>query len=102
MCVRLDGRKLVDVAADCHAPVEHLATYVSDLEAWAQPLLLGAQAGDLVGPVEDDGTYVLFAVQGRTAPASSDPALRERAEAALVQRAVKRATEIRVEWHDDI
>ena len=102
MCVRLDGRKLADVASDCHALVEHLVTYVSDLEAWAQPLLLAAQAGDLVGPVEDEGAYVLFDVHARTAPASSDPALRDRAEAALVQRAVKRATEARVEWHDDI
>lgn len=101
MCVRLDGRKLADVAADCHAEVEHLSEYVTDLEAWAQPHLLAAQAGELVGPVEDGGSYVLFAVNGRTMPAATDPALRERAEAALVDRAIKRALEARVVWDDD-
>jgi hypothetical protein len=102
MCVRVDGRELTDVAADCHAPVEHVVAYVSDLEKWAQPLLLAAQAGDLVGPAEDDGRFVLFAVQERTAPSADDPELRARAEEALVQRAVKRATDSRVEWHDDV
>jgi hypothetical protein len=102
MCVRLDGRRLAEVAADCRAEVEHLSAYVSDLEEWAQPHLLAAQAGELVGPVEDGGCYVIFAVNDRTAPASTDPALRERAGTALVERATRRAVEARVEWHDDL
>jgi hypothetical protein len=101
LCVRLDGRKLAEVAADCHAKVEHLSAYVTDLEAWAQPHLLAAQAGELVGPVEDGGSFVLFAVRDRRAPESTDPVLRERAEAALVERATKRALETWVEWYGD-
>jgi len=101
LCVRLDGRKLAEVADDCHSEIEHLSAYVTDLEAWAQPHLLAAQAGELVGPVQDGGSYVLFAVRDRRTPVSTDPVLRERAEAALVERATKRALETWVEWYGD-
>jgi hypothetical protein len=100
LCVRLDGRSLADVAADCHAWVSRLTTYVADVEPWAQPLLLAAQPGDLVGPLEQSGRFVLFEVHRRTPPSPADPAIRDRAETTLVERAVKRATDGWVEWHD--
>ena len=100
--MRVDGRTVVDVAADCGGAVRHTSVYLADIEPALQPLVLAAQPGELVGPVERDGAYVLLAVQERTLPASTDPELRQRAETALIDRAVKRAVEGGVDWHDDL
>ena len=102
LCVRVDGRAIADVAADCGAPVRHMSVHLADVESGLQPSVLAAQPGELVGPVERDGAFVLLAIHGRTLPASTDPELRERAETALVERAVKRAMETRVEWHEHV
>ena len=102
LCVRVDGRAIADVAADCGAPLERTSAYIGDTEGWLQPALLSAQPGELVGPVEHDGDFLLLSVEGRALPAASDPELRRRAEKALVDRAVKRALEGRVEWHEHL
>ncbi len=100
LCVRVDGRAIADVAADCGVPLNSMSVYVADLERELSPTLLGAQPGDLVGPVERDGGFVLLAINGRTLPSPTDPKLRQRAETALVERAVKRAVESGVDWHE--
>ena len=102
MCVRIDGRELADVAADCRVTVSHQCAYLADLEPWLNAPLLAAQAGELVGPLRSDDGWVLVAVRDRAQPLPTDAGLRERAEAALVERAVKRATEGRVEWHEHL
>jgi hypothetical protein len=102
MCVRIDGRELADVAADCRLTVSHQSAYLADLEPWLNAPLLAAQAGELVGPLRSDEVWVLVAIGERTQPLPTDQGLRERAEAALVERAVKRATEGRVEWHEHL
>ena len=76
--------------------------YLGDLAPSLQPSLLAAQPGELVGPIEDEDAFVLFAINGRTPATPSDPELRRRAESALVERAVRRATEGRVRWHEHI
>jgi hypothetical protein len=102
LCVRVDGRAIADVAADCSAPVQHLNVLLADVEPSLQPPVLTAQPGELVGPVEHDGVFALVAIRGRTLPVSTDPELRRRAETALVERAVARAVEGGVEWHDHL
>lgn len=101
LCVRHDGRTIAEVAADCSAPLRHMGVYFEDVEPWLSPRLLAAQPGELVGPLEHDDAFVLIAVHGRTRPTSTDPALRQRAEAALVERAQRRVMG-RVEWHERI
>jgi len=102
LCIRVDGSNITEVAAASSAQVEHLSVYLGDLDPSLQPSLLAAQPGELVGPIEDEDAFVLFAVHERTPATPSDPELRRRAESALVERAVKRATEGRVRWHEHL
>jgi hypothetical protein len=102
MCIRVDGNDISEVAAAAQAPVSHMSVYLGDLEPWLQPPLLAAQPGELVGPVQEDGQFVLLAVNDRTPAGTADPELRRRAESALVDRAVRRATESRVRWHEHL
>ncbi len=102
MCVLDDGRDIADVALDAGAPLRHTSVYVADLEPELSPSLIAAQPGELVGPVERDGAFVLVSIDERTPPATDDPELRRRARAALVDRAIKRATAGRVEWHEPV
>jgi hypothetical protein len=53
-----------------------------------------------VGPVERPRSFVLVAVRNRVPPTAFDPELRRRAETLLVDRAVERAVESRVEWYE--
>ena len=102
MCIRVDGSGIDEVAAAARAPVSHMSVYLGDLEPWLQPSLLAAQPGELVGPVEEDDQFVLLAVNDRKPASPADPELRRRAESALVERAVRRATESRVRWHEPL
>jgi hypothetical protein len=102
MCIRVDGSPIDEVAAAVSAPVNHMSVYLGDLEPWLQPSLLAAQPGELVGPVEEDDQFVLLAVNDRKPASPEDPELRRRAETALVERAVRRATETRVRWHEHL
>jgi hypothetical protein len=102
LCVRVDGRTLADVGEECGVPVQQFSVYLADAEPAFQPVLLAAQPGELVGPVENDGEYALFAIRARTPPRPSDPELRRRAETALIERAVRRAMDGRLEWHEHL
>jgi len=102
MCIRVDGSPIDEVAAAVSAPVNHMSVYLGDLEPWLQPSLLAAQPGELVGPVGEDDQFVLLAVNDRKPASTEDPELRRRAESALVERAVRRATESRVRWHETV
>jgi hypothetical protein len=98
LCVRVDGRSLVDVAADCGVPVERRELYLEEAEQQQLTGLLGANAGELVGPIERNGRFLLVHVHGRRRPSAEDPELRRRAQAYLVERASERAFEARVRW----
>jgi hypothetical protein len=98
LCVRVDGRSLADVAAECGMPVRRARTYLGDEEAGLGVALLAAQPGDLIGPIEHEDAFVLLAIHARIPPAADDPELRLRAETMLIDRAVERAIEARVEW----
>jgi hypothetical protein len=98
LCVRVDGRSLADVAVDCGVPLESRALYLDEAERDGLTALLGAEAGELVGPVARGESFVLVQVNGRTRPSAEDPELRRRAQAYLVERAGERALETRVRW----
>jgi hypothetical protein len=102
LCIRVDGSDITDVAAATSSQLEHLSVYLGDLDPALQPSLLAAQPGELVGPIEDEDAFVLFAVHERTPATPTDPELRRRAETALVERAERRATEGRVRWHEHV
>jgi hypothetical protein len=98
LCVRVDGLSLAEVAADCGIAVQRRELYLEEAERERLTGLLGANAGELVGPIEREGGFLLVHVHGRTRPSAGDPELRRRAQEYLVERASARAFEARVRW----
>ena len=100
LCVRVDGRSLVDVADDCGVPLNALVLYLGDAEPELRAALLSASPGELVGPVERDTGHVLLRVRVKAAPSASDPELGRRAAVVLSARAAERELRDRVLWHE--
>ena len=98
LAVRIDGRSLAEVARDCGVQLERRTLYVEEAEQERLTELLGANAGELVGPVAREAGFLLVHVVERTRPRADDPALRSRAADYLVQRAIERELETRVRW----
>ena len=98
LSVRIDGRPLADVARDCGVPLERRTLYVEEAEQERLTELLGARAGELVGPVARGDGFVVVHVRERTRPSADDPELQRRAEDYLVGRTIERELETRVRW----
>ena len=98
LCVRVDGRPLVEVADEIGVPVERRELYVEEAEQAGLPELLGAGAGELVGPVLRNDLFRVAYVLTRTPPSAADPVLRQRAVDYVVEHALQRAFETRVRW----
>jgi hypothetical protein len=98
LCVRADGRSLAEVAADCGVPTSRRALYLEEAEEERLTELLGANPGELVGPIERNGGHLLVYVHGRTRPSGSDPEVTRRAQDQVVARASESAVEARVRW----
>ncbi len=98
LCVQVDGLSLAEVAADAGVSVKRRELYLEEAEREGLTGLLGANAGELVGPIEREGGFLLVHVHARTRPSAGDPELRRRAQAYLVERASERAFEARVRW----
>jgi len=102
LCVREDGRRLAEVAADAGTAATPLHVYADDVETELSSALVGALAGELVGPVAYGDGYALVLVRSKTPPTVGDPEVRRRAEARIAERAVARALREHVEWHDHL
>ena len=77
-----------------------LDAYLDDVVPELAAALLGAQEGEILGPLAVDGRFVVALAHRKTTPRAGDPALRERAAALLLARALEREVESRVSWHD--
>jgi hypothetical protein len=71
-----------------------------DFEPELRPALLGARAGDALGPARTGDGWRVTRVVTREAPAEDDEEVRGRAAAAVADRAVRREVEQRVRWHE--
>jgi hypothetical protein len=100
LCVRVDGRALGDVAADCGVPTSIVVRYLEDADPELRIALMGATAGELVGPVATGAGHLLLSVVSKTEPSADDPVLARRAAAVLAARAVERELRNRVLWHE--
>jgi hypothetical protein len=101
LLVREDGAALAEVAALAGVSAGRARLLPEQLEPELAAALVSAAPGSLVGPLEaQEGRFALFLVRDKVTPSASDPAIRERAEEAVRQRAVEREVDNRVRWHD--
>ena len=97
--MRDDGRELEQVAADARARLDRRRLYLEETEPAWRDHLLGARAGDVVGPLSQDDGFVIVLVRNKALPDAGDDDVRQHAEASLLRRAVEHEIANRVKWH---
>jgi hypothetical protein len=98
LCVREDGGTLDHVAGDANREVRREQVYIEETEPDFRDQFLGAQKGELIGPVSRGDEFVLCLVREKVLPSGNDPRIAARAEEAVVQRFVEREVNDRVKW----
>lgn len=98
LCLREDGLQFDDVAREAHAAVYDARLFVEELDGAARAAFLSARQVDLLGPLSMDGRHVLVRVLDKVRADPADAEVRERAEAALVDRLLTDLVERRVVW----
>jgi len=98
-CVRVDRRPIDEVAEEAGQRAETLEWWLDEVEGPLRDALAGARAGDVVGPLPFKDHQLVFVVDAKRLPAEDDPAVKARAEQALLARTVDREVANRVTWH---
>ncbi|MDN5916022.1 MAG: hypothetical protein L0I76_13095 [Pseudonocardia sp.] len=101
LCVVDDGLAPEELAGSTGAAHADRHFYLEDVDHVWRSALLGTHPGEVVGPLAGPVGWTLLVIRRRSAPSVTDPEVRERAEAALVARAVRKETDDRVVWSDD-
>lgn len=99
LCVRMDRRPVDEVADEAGLRAETLEWWLDAVEEPLHDTLIGAQPGDVVGPIPWKEQHLVLTVTAKRLPSEDDPAVRARAEQALLARAVDREVADRVTWH---
>ncbi len=96
--VSRDGLPLHEVALAARSVLEEGTVFLDDLDGPVRDRLVGASPGQLVGPVPQDGDWLLYLVRGRVAPSLEDPEVASRTRASLVKSHVAREVANLVRW----
>lgn len=102
LCVRQDGRELVDVAADAGAQLSETSLLLDDAEPTLRTRLLTARPGEIVGPLATGTEHLLVLVLRRVPPSLNDPAVRRRAAETIINRALAAEVNRHVNWHEQL
>jgi ATP-binding cassette subfamily B protein len=95
-------RDSLDLTAGAGLPGVERRAVLEDLPAELQPLLAGAAAGDLIGPVRVNGAWHLVAVRSRSVPSEDDDEIAARAREHVVDEAIHGEMFQRVRWLDPV
>jgi len=98
LCLREDGLDMVAVAAESRGALGGGDFYLDQVEPALRDRLLGARAGELLGPVSIGGEWHLYELREKRLPTGRDPAVRRRAREAALRSAVEREIVSRVRW----
>jgi hypothetical protein len=99
LCVREDGLSMQDVGALSRRPVTRERRFLEDVPVEQRDHLLSVEPGRLIGPLLIDGRYQVAVVLGRTTPALDDERVWQRARAAFLEHAGRRAARDHVRRH---
>ena len=99
LCVRVDGAGLAQVAGRAGVPYELERSTLGDIPAALRAALVGAVAGDAVGPLETkDGVHDVLLIREREPP-DDDAVERQRIAADVADEQLRRYAAGKVSWH---
>ena len=98
LCVRTDGLALDEVAAEAGTTLRRANRWLEEVDRELRERLLAGRAGELLGPVRDNGGYLVHRIEAKRLPTLDDPDVRRRAEASALRNAVAAAVNDRVRW----
>jgi hypothetical protein len=98
LSVREDGQDLGQIAEQARVTLEETSFYLDDAKGDFKDRLLGGKKGDVLGPFEVEGNFVLFEVLSKQMPSADDPRTRARATEAAWKSLTERETATRVGW----
>lgn len=98
LCLREDGLPLEELARQSNSAVRETSFFLEELDAAVHDRFVGASPGDIVGPLRQNGEFLLYEVVGKTLPSPSDPIVRIRAQEGLLKRAIAHQVANHVQW----
>jgi hypothetical protein len=99
LLLREDGEGFTGVYRAAHTEPRRSRFYFDHLEPRLRDQFLGAQAGDLVGPMRAGDEFVVYLIERKVLPTASDPEIRRLAEDGVLGHALKQQLDHHVEWH---
>jgi hypothetical protein len=99
LCVKEDGRPIEEVAEEAGLSADSNDMWLEDADETLRDALIGAQPGDVLGPLTWKEGHLVLTVGDKRLPSDDDPDVRARAEHALLARTVEREVANRVTWH---
>jgi hypothetical protein len=100
LSLRHDGLSVAEVCDLAQARRHRHSGVLEELDGPLRTAVLGAGAGDVIGPVETSDGFVLARVESKAVPTIDVPEIHARAVNAVLARAIRREVEERVQWHD--
>ena len=99
LCVRVDGAGLAQVAGRAGVPCELERSTLGDVPAALRAALVGAVAGEAVGPIETkEGVHDVLVIREREPP-DDDAVERQRIAAEVAAEQLRRYAAGKVSWH---
>jgi len=98
LCVRDDHMAMEEVAREGRYPFSREQTLLEDIAPDVQQRFLSASAGDLMEPMELDGSYRLCRITGKKEPDPEDPSVRGRVDQRLLDRHFNEVASRHIRW----
>ncbi len=102
LCVKEDGRDIVEVAAEAKVKSDRQYLYFHQLDPSISDRFWGAQKGELLGPIELTTGFILYYVIDKNLPSADDPEIERKAEETLINSIIDREINNRVKWHTSL
>ena len=93
-----DDEGFTGVYSAAHAEPRAAEFFLDEMDSASRDKFVGARAGDLVGPLQVNGEFVLYLVLDKTLPSTKDPIVRRRAEEGVLKKLLERHVTSRVRW----
>ena len=98
LCAREDGMSMEAVAAEGRYPYRRPAVLLEEIPEDLQPIFLGVRAGDILEPIPRGEGFHVFRIVEKAEPDLRDPAVRERAEARILERHFAELAARHIQW----